>query len=166
MNPRHFPGYMLTALQWLALVLVLWAGWRFHRPEGMPWLSALGGFVMTCSIIPAVLGFFHLGRNIGPWPQPHDGNRLVTHGIYRHLRHPLYASLIFFAAGWALWSQSWPALVAAVFLFIVLRTKAVREERLLLHRHPGYEQYARRTGSFLPVWRKSGDERFDGTAGT
>lgn len=166
MNPRHLPGYALTAMQWGAMVFVLWAGWHFHRPDGSPWLSALGGMLMFASIIPAALGFFHLGRNISPWPHPHDSNCLVTHGIYRHMRHPLYASLIFFAAGWALWSQSWPALLAGAVLFIVLRTKAVREERLLLRRHPGYEQYAQRTGSFFPAWRKSGGANFDGTAGT
>lgn len=166
MSPRHFPGYVLTAMQWVVLLLVLWAGWHFRRPDGPPWLSALGGVVMTCSLVPAVLGLFHLGRNISPWPHPHDSNRLVTHGIYRHLRHPLYASLISFAAGWALWSQSWAALLAGVLLFIVLRTKAGREEQFLLRRHPGYEEYTRSTGSFLPAWRKSGSANFDGKSGT
>ena len=57
--------------------------------------------MVTASLLPAILGFRHLGTNLSRWPQPHGTNELITHGIYRRLRHPLYLSLILLAAGWA-----------------------------------------------------------------
>ncbi len=108
---------------------------------------------MTLSLLPAVLGFRDLGTNLSPWPRPHATNRLVTHGIYRRLRHPLYLSLIVLAVGWSMWSQSWAAFIASVLLALVLKGKAAHEELLLAQRHPDYASYARTTGSFLPRWR-------------
>lgn len=106
---------------------------------------------MAFSAVPAAFGFLHLGRNLSPWPHPRETNRLVTHGIYRHLRHPLYLSLVGFASGWALWRQSWLAFLGSAFLLAVLRVKAEREEHLLRQRHPHYEAYARATGGFWPA---------------
>jgi protein-S-isoprenylcysteine O-methyltransferase Ste14 len=152
MNTADYQGYAYTAAQWFGLVAVFWAGWHHGNPEGPAWLSVAGGVLMTASLIPAVLGFRDLGVNLSPWPHPHATNRLVTHGIYRHLRHPLYLSLIVFSLGWAAWSQSWAAFVATVFLTAVLRRKASCEERLLVRRHADYASYARTTGCFLPRW--------------
>ena len=105
---------------------------------------------MTLSLFPALLGFRDLGTNLSPWPHPHATNQLVTHGIYRYLRHPLYLSLIICAVGWSIWSQSWAAFIVSAVLAVVLKGKATREERLLAKRHPDYASYARATGAFLP----------------
>lgn len=153
MKPVDYSGYAWTAAQWLGLVTVLWTGWRHGHPDGAAWVSLAGGAIMTASLLPAILGFRDLGTNLSPWPRPHATNRLVTHGVYRHLRHPLYLSLIILAAGWAVWRQSWAALLATAALVFVLRRKAAHEELLLRERHPHYADYTRTTGFFLPRWR-------------
>jgi protein-S-isoprenylcysteine O-methyltransferase Ste14 len=108
---------------------------------------------MTLSLLPAILGLRDLGTNLSPWPQPHATNKLVTHGIYRRLRHPLYLSLILLALGWAIWRQSWPSLLATAILLFILRRKAAHEERLLGRRHACYSAYAQTTGCFWPRLR-------------
>ena len=153
MKAADYLSFAWTAGQWMALGLVLWTGWHYGKPDGAAWLSKMGGAIMILSIIPAVFGFRDLGTNLSPWPHPHAKNKLVTHGIYRHVRHPLYLSLIIFSLGWAVWSQSWAAFVAGLALIAVLRGKAACEEHLLAMRHPDYPSYARTTGCFLPRWR-------------
>lgn len=153
MKPADYSGYAWTAAQWLGLVTVLWTGWRQGCPDGPAWISIAGGAIMTTSLLPAILGFRDLGTNLSPWPHPHAANRLVTHGIYRRLRHPLYLSLIIFAIGWSVWRQSWAALLATAALVFVLRRKAAHEESLLFERHSHYADYVRTTGFFLPRWR-------------
>jgi protein-S-isoprenylcysteine O-methyltransferase Ste14 len=154
MKPVDYLPYAWTAAQWLLLLFVFWTGLSLGNPEGPAWISFVGGVIMTFSLVPAVLGFRDLGVNLSPWPHPHSTNRLVTDGIYRHLRHPLYLSLIILAFGWSIWSQSWAGLAASVILTLVLRGKAACEERLLAKRHPDYEAYARNTGAFWPRWRR------------
>ena len=108
---------------------------------------------MTIFLSPAIFGFRDLVTNLIPWPRPQVTNALVTHGICRCLRHPLYLSLIFLAVGWALWRQSWPALFSAAILTFIPRRKTAHEELLLRRSHARYADYARTTGRFLPRWR-------------
>jgi protein-S-isoprenylcysteine O-methyltransferase Ste14 len=150
MKPVDYLAYAWTAAQWLIVMVVLWAGLRLGNPDGPAWISLAGGAIMTFSLIPAVLGFRALGANLSPWVHPRAANRLVTHGIYRSLRHPLYLSLIVFSFGWSVWSQSWTSLLGSVVLAFVLKGKASCEERLLARRHPDYASYARSTTAFFP----------------
>ena len=153
MKTADYLGFAWTAAQCLGLAAVLGAGWHYGRPDGAAWISIAGGVIMTTSLLPAILGLRDLGTNLSPWPQPHATNELVTHGIYRRLRHPLYLSLMLFAAGWAIWRQSWPSLLATAILIFILRRKAAHEERLLGRRHACYSAYAQTTGCFWPRWR-------------
>lgn len=107
---------------------------------------AFGGIV-------AVVGVIALGRHTSPFPRPSEHARLVRHGIYRWVRHPLYSSLMLVALGWALFWVSWPALLAAGALVVLLDLKARREEEWLSGRFAEYEEYRRGTKRFVPgVW--------------
>ena len=88
MRSVDYLGFAWTAAQCLVLAGVFLAGCYEHA-DGDAWISIVGGVMMTASLLPAILGFRHLGPNLSPWPQPHATNKLVTHGIYRRLRHPL-----------------------------------------------------------------------------
>ena len=152
MRPVDYLGFAWTAAQCLVLAGVFSAGCYEHADRDA-WISIVGGVMMTASLLPAILGFRDLGNNLTPWPQPHATNELITHGIYRRLRHPLYFSLILLAAGWAIWRQSWPSLLTTAILLLILHRKAAHEERLLGRRHTCYSAYARTTGCFWPRWR-------------
>ena len=97
-----------------------------------------------------ILGAIALGRNLTPFPHPPSGTRLVTHGIYRLIRHPLYSAVILWTLGWALLWLSWLAFVAALLLVPFLDAKSRKEERWLRQQFPDYEGYQKRTRRFLP----------------
>ena len=51
-----------------------------------------------------------------------------------------------------LWG-SWPGLVASSALTLLLRAKAIREERWLRERYPDYRNYERHVKRFVPgLW--------------
>ena len=152
MRPVDYLGFAWTAAQCLVLAGVFSAGCYEHADRDA-WISIVGGVMMTASLLPAILRFRDLGTNLSPWPRPHATNELITHGICRRLRHPLYFSLILLAAGWAIWRQSWPSLLTTAILLLILRRKAAHEERLLGRRHTCYSAYAQTTGCFWPRWR-------------
>ena len=109
-------------------------------------LLGIGGWV-------GIAGAHALGRNRTPYPTPLENSTLVQHGIYGFVRHPLYTSLFFASAGWALLWGSWLALGAAGALTLLLYAKAIREERWLRERYPEYREYERRVKRFLPgLW--------------
>ena len=79
------------------------------------------------------------------------GKGAVTGGLYRHIRHPQYLALIVASIGMLL---LWPrylvvvATVTVIFVYIVL---ARAEEVVCLRRFPGYADYLKTTGMFLPA---------------
>lgn len=97
-----------------------------------------------------VSGVWVLGRNRTIYPEPRPESSLVKHGIYRHVRHPLYTSVMLLAFAWGFWRESLAALIGAFILTLFLGLKARNEEGRLLQRFPDYAVYRRSTRRFLP----------------
>lgn len=77
--------------------------------------------------------------------------KLVTTGIYAHIRHPLYSSLLFLAWGIALKNITWLtgilALIATGFLTATARADEVES---INYFGPSYEKYMQKTKRFIP----------------
>lgn len=113
-------------------------------------LFVVGGAEMLISAWAISRGFVDLGRSLTPLPRPHAGAEMVERGIYRQIRHPIYAGLILAAIGWATLTGSPPAFAASLALGIFMDAKARREEVWLSDRYPEYADYRTRTKRFLP----------------
>ncbi|MBL0355136.1 MAG: isoprenylcysteine carboxylmethyltransferase family protein [Dechloromonas sp.] len=76
---------------------------------------------------------------------------LVTSGIFRHIRHPMYASLLALIWGAYFQAPSWPGTALAGFasLLLVLTARADENECLAYFGAP-YAAYMRRTRRFIP----------------
>lgn len=76
---------------------------------------------------------------------------LVTEGLYGHIRHPLYASVILLAWGLYLKAPSISAaLLAATATVFMALTARVEERECLDHFRDAYRDYMARTRMFLP----------------
>lgn len=89
-------------------------------------------------------------RTFSVLPEPKSGGELVTRGIYRTVRHPMYLAVLLcgLAACVAYGSAGKWSLLA--LLAGVLTIKIRREERLLLARFSDYANYRRRTKAIIP----------------
>jgi len=83
-------------------------------------------------------------------PMPKDDGRLVTRGVYRHLRHPMYTAIVLVVIGIGLRQPSLVVVAAGIALVILLLAKARFEERLLVARYPDYAEYRRHTWGLIP----------------
>ena len=145
----------MSASMWLGVQLLLLSaifalGWRDWEKAETEWISVAGGVLMLAALVVALSGFRALGRNLSPGPRPMHDHSLVTHGIYRRIRHPLYTSLLLLSIGWAIFTHSWLACAATLGLLAFLHMKARVEEKHLESIYPQYRIYAARTGFFLP----------------
>jgi protein-S-isoprenylcysteine O-methyltransferase Ste14 len=91
-----------------------------------------------------------LGRNLTPFPKPIQGGKLVMHGPYRFVRHPIYAGLIFSTLGWALVRANLLGLALVMLLLLFFDLKSRREERWLREAYPEYEAYQQRVHKLAP----------------
>lgn len=78
------------------------------------------------------------------------GRRVVTSGVYRYVRHPQYLCLGISAFGlFTMWPRTIIFLLFVGMLFAYYFLARV-EERRMLALSPGYAEYMRNTGMFLP----------------
>jgi protein-S-isoprenylcysteine O-methyltransferase Ste14 len=87
--------------------------------------------------------------------QVREEHRLVTNGIYRRIRHPMYASMFLLSMAHLFFVPNWivaPAYLVSFGILYVFRVG--REERMMLDRFGAeYEAYRRRSGRLLPRLR-------------
>lgn len=115
------------------------------------WLSLGAGAVLfVAGLWLAYRGIGELGPNLSALPAPVDDGELVVSGIYRRVRHPIYAGVIAVALGWAFFVVSPAALVMALVLAGWLDLKSRREEVWLAERYPAYAAYRTGTARFVP----------------
>lgn len=112
----------------------------------LPGVAGLGLFVCSHRA---------LGRNFFGTLDLADRHALVTHGPYRHVRHPMYAAMFLSAAGYPLVSAN--AVVAlvhpAALVWMARRRMAQEEAMLAAHFGAAYAAWAARTGRVWPTWR-------------
>ena len=107
-------------------------------------LLTLGGVVRTAAV-------FVLGRRFTGLVAIQEGHRLQTSGLYRYIRHPSYAGMLLYMAGYVLVFRCWLGLllVAGTLALLLARMNA---EEALLERVFGeeYGSYRRRTWRLVP----------------
>ena len=86
------------------------------------------------------------------WLELRKGHQLVKHGVYRSIRHPMYASQWLWVIAQPLllqnWIAGWANLVFFIF-FYSLRVKA--EEKLMLEQFGDrYRSYMQTVGAVFP----------------
>jgi protein-S-isoprenylcysteine O-methyltransferase Ste14 len=96
-----------------------------------------------------------LGTNWSITLELRERHQLVTQGIYRTLRHPMYSALLLYSLGQALVVPNWiagPSNGAAIALLLVFRLGP--EERMMLDEFgKDYEAYRKQTKRLVPgLW--------------
>jgi protein-S-isoprenylcysteine O-methyltransferase Ste14 len=143
---------------WVALQLLLIAGvvaacWWTGGSWSLPWQSVLGlagNILLIGGLLVVVVGALGLSSSFSIMPRPPEHGALVTGGLYRLVRNPIYSGLIAATVGASLGSSSLAALVVSGVLAVVLDLKTRREEYFLRERFPEYAAYAARTSKFVP----------------
>ena len=96
-----------------------------------------------------------LGTNWSVTLEVREQHRLITRGVYRHIRHPMYSALVLYAVGQALVIPNWVAGPANLIAFAILFALRVRAEERMMGEAFGdeYAVYSARTKRLVPgVW--------------
>jgi protein-S-isoprenylcysteine O-methyltransferase Ste14 len=125
---------------WLLAFVTTYAtlGFSAYAEPGVTLISPLlGNSLAVVSAIIIVCSLLSLGRNIGFIPAQ---RRLVTHGAYRFVRHPIYTGTFISLFAFVLRAFSPLNLLIAVALIASLMLRGVVEERFL-REDPAYAAY-------------------------
>lgn len=111
---------------------------------------AIGGILGLVGLVISLVSYKALGRNFRVYAAPRRSGTLITSGIYSWVRHPMYTGVIMMFAGYILWWWGLYSIPLWLTFSVLYLMKAVKEERILAHRFPEYEDYCKRTWKFLP----------------
>ncbi len=140
-----------TLVRWLER---LWPGssdflWR----PGFDADPVVGLSIMAAGEAFAVVAMWSLGRSFSIFSEVRE---LVTSGLYRWVRHPLYLGEMVAVWGYVIaWSSPWALGSALLFTGLQSWRARVEEGRLAAH-HPAYADYRERAGFLWPrLWARA-----------
>jgi protein-S-isoprenylcysteine O-methyltransferase Ste14 len=96
-----------------------------------------------------------LGTNWSITLEVREQHRLITHGVYRRIRHPMYTGLLLYSVGQVLVLPNWVAGPSYLVAFAVLLAFRIRAEEVMMLEQfgDGYAAYMARTQRLIPgVW--------------
>jgi protein-S-isoprenylcysteine O-methyltransferase Ste14 len=142
-----FTGLFAVPAVYLVTGAPRFADYSFH-----PLIAWLGVFVL----VSALILFFHAHRRLGRfWSvtlEIRENHGLVTDGIYRFVRHPIYTAYFMWALAQALLLSNWIAGPTGLVGFGTLFAFRVRREEQMMLQTFGddYAAYAARTKRIIP----------------
>ena len=137
-------SYVLVGVQFACLVAFLVSGPWIARHELFLALELSGILLMAWAIFTMKV------NKVNAFPEVKAGSRLVTHGPYRWIRHPMYTALLLITLAlvcesFSYWRGFWWILLSADLV-----AKLSYEERFLGEVFDDYEAYRLRTWRLVP----------------
>jgi len=151
---------LLASLWGVAILLPLmhmftqWLGFAdYDIPAWAGWIG-----VATFGIALWLLWRSHadLGQNWRVAAELRKEHKLVTSGVFRYMRHPMYSAHWLWGVAQALLIQNWIAGLASLVIFLPLYLLRVRREEQMMLAQFGeeYRSYMNRTNRIFPrFWR-------------
>ena len=119
--------------------------WKFIPEKQIiqvtPFSYFVGFFIIIIAFIILLVAIKDLGRNLSPFPRPINNSNLVTTGIYRFTRHPMYYSLMFISFGVFITKLSFYYLFLSISLGLIIKFKIALEEQYLNNKFNNYLLY-------------------------
>ncbi|MEB3309577.1 MAG: isoprenylcysteine carboxylmethyltransferase family protein [Snowella sp.] len=138
-----FFGFILLPVYPAITVDTLAPLWQYGR-----WISLVVFGVI--GVLLSGLGVTNLGHNLTPLPHPKDESALVTSGVYRFVRHPIYSGVIFLAISYSIWQLSLIHAIGSIVFLIFFDVKARKEEAWLKEKFADYATYQNQVKKLIP----------------
>ncbi len=155
---RSHGFYRFFAWEFIVALFLLNVDVWFQEP--FAWYQLISWFLLIVCTIVLIVGVRALTSQGKPVTQRETEpqllafektSTLVTSGIYRYIRHPLYSSLLFLAWGIFFKALAWPGLLLALAatLFLIATARADEAECLRFF-GSSYQAYMKQTKRFVP----------------
>lgn len=141
------PGGLLLPVVYLFTPWLAFAD--YHLPVFAPWCGAV---LMVAALWLFYRSHADLGQNWSVTLELRKGHQLVKQGVYRSIRHPMYASIWLWSLAQGLllenWLAGWYAFVAFAIMYFV---RTPREEQMMCESFGHeYREYMQQTGRLFP----------------
>lgn len=141
---KNLYSSILVTIQFGAIAAIAFTGPLIAKPWYLLVTEAAGIFLGLYSIVVMRVGNFNIR------PIVKTEGKMVTHGPYRIIRHPMYTSILLALIPLLIHHFTWIRLTIMLILTINLVIKMVYEESLLKAHFPYYSRYMKKTYRIIP----------------
>lgn len=138
-KPKIQAGFVSNVLVYVPFLLIFglyYSGWRIGNYTSIPQLPIAGAAAMILGLTGYLLSHVSLGRNWSLSASIRDGHKLVTTGLYRLVRHPMYFFMLLIYLGSGLLLSGYVVLLLTPVVGLIYYFRARAEERLLTAEFP------------------------------
>ena len=157
-SPRSHGFYRFFAWEFILALFLLNAKYWFQNP--LAWYQLIAWTLLFAALIPLAFGVYALKSRGKPAKNRENDpsllafektTQLVTSGIYKYIRHPLYSSLLLLTWGILYKNFSVAGIILAITatVFLILTAKADEAECIQFF-GVEYQNYMKTTKRFLP----------------
>lgn len=142
-----FTGMLLIPVSYLLTPLLNFADYSLSS-----WLGWTGTMIFTVALWLLWRSHIDLGHNWSDTLEIRKGHQLITNGVYKHIRHPMYAAFLLWGLAQPLllhnWIAGWSHLISFLPLYFL---RVPREEQMMRDQFgEEYQSYMNRTGRIIP----------------
>ncbi|NOX15126.1 MAG: DUF1295 domain-containing protein [Epsilonproteobacteria bacterium] len=137
-------SYLLVSLQYIFMAILLYLNGNYLLQIVPLGIFIVGFIIGIYAIYNNQLHNFNIISEIK------DGASLVTHGMYKYIRHPMYFSVILMMFGVIIYNINIRNIVIYLLLVLVVILKAKKEELLWNQTSSQYSAYKEKTKMIIP----------------
>jgi len=104
-------------------------------------INVISNFLILLAFILIIISAKELGKSLSAMPRPKENSKLITSGIYRIFRHPMYYALIIISFSLFIKSFTIYNLILTSLLTFLISNKIKIEEDYLTHKFINYALY-------------------------
>jgi protein-S-isoprenylcysteine O-methyltransferase Ste14 len=143
----------LNGIGMIIPVVYVFSSWMDFADYNLTvWLGWVGVVLFSFAILLLWRSHHDLGRNWTPTVAKRYNAELITTGVYKHIRHPMYTAHLIWAVAQIMILHNWIAgysflIVQVPFYFIRIKN----EERMMIEQFGvAYKDYMKKTSRLIP----------------
>ena len=145
---KSWKDYLFVSIQFLLFGLYAFDLLpKFEIPQIVEYI---GLFFSIIGFMILVLSVLQLNKSLTVFPTPKNDSQLITFGMYKFSRHPIYSGLILFTFGYSFFKASPFKILIGLAILLLFYFKTNYEEQQLLQKFPNYNQYKKNVNRFFP----------------
>jgi protein-S-isoprenylcysteine O-methyltransferase Ste14 len=149
---RLYLFFIFVGFQLLPLFYVFSTWFAFFDYSLPKWMGIPAALLYIFGVWLFFRSHADLGKYWSPGLEIKEDHQLITNGVFKWVRHPMYAAFVVIAVAQIFMLQNWiigPAFLLSAIPFYLQRVK--REEKMLIKKFGSeYQEYMNRTGEIFP----------------
>jgi protein-S-isoprenylcysteine O-methyltransferase Ste14 len=147
---------ILASLWGVAILLPLlhiFTRWLSFADFTLPtWIGWVGVVIFVFALWLLWRSHADLGRHWRVTTEITEGHKLVTTGVFKHIRHPMYSAHFLWGIAQAFLIHNWIAGLASLIVMLPMYLLRVRREEKMMLEQFGveYHKYMKQTGRIIP----------------